>query len=90
MSAALPSCAVPQLAQHRIDERGARVHELLDGLFGKEAHLQILVRLLQQLTVRGGGAVRGGEDGRQARKQRPGCSAACYCGSVFDEVGIAR
>ena len=61
----------PGLAQRRVDERRARVHQVLDGLLGDEARLQLLVPLAQQLTP-GGRLVRGGELCRQSRQQRPG------------------
>ena len=63
--------AAPRLAQHRIDERGARVDELLDGLRGEEARLELLVGRAQQLAPRGRLAP-GGEPCRESLEQRPG------------------
>ena len=50
----------PGFAEHRIDERGTRVHERLDRLFGEEALLELLVRAAQQLAP-GARACIGGE-----------------------------
>jgi hypothetical protein len=38
------------------------VHQRFDGLFGQEAGLQILMRVAQQLAIRGGRALRFGEE----------------------------
>ena len=80
---------LPKLAQHRIDERGARMHQAFNRLFGEEAHLQVIVCLVQQLAIGDGRALRFGEQRRQARQHRPGRSAACNCSSVFNKVGVA-
>ena len=65
-------CAVqaPRLAQHRIDERGARVHERLDRLLGEEALFQLFVSAAQELPPGARVRVRG-QLRRQPREQRP-------------------
>src|SRR4029077_12331213 len=44
--------SAPRLAQHRIDERGARLDELLDRLRGEEARLELLLGRAQEIPPR--------------------------------------
>ncbi len=61
----------PGLAQHRIDEGGARVHQRLDRFFAEKAGFEFLVGLLQLLAVFLPRARMRGQLRRQARQQRP-------------------
>ena len=60
----------PGLAEHRIDERGARMHQRLDRLLREKALLELLVRAAQELAP-GARADIGGELRRQGSEQRP-------------------
>jgi len=78
----------PHLAQHGINERGARVNENLDGLFGKETRLQIIVGLAQEIAKRCGSTFGRGEQRRQSRKKRPWSAASGARMRVLDEIHV--
>ena len=59
------------LAQRRVHQGGARVHQLLDRLLGQEALLQFLVRVAEEFPPGGRLCLRAQLRG-QAREQRPG------------------
>jgi hypothetical protein len=80
-------------AQHRVDERGARVHQLLHRLLGEKARLELLVRLAQQRAPGGRVAAATGQPCRKAREQRPGRCGGYGCERLLQEdvsVGFAH
>ncbi len=61
----------PCFLQNRVDQRGARVDQILDGLLREKAVLELLVRLPQQVPI-GRGRVAGlGKQRGQPIEQRP-------------------
>ena len=61
----------PRFAKHHVNESGARVDEILNGIFRQKASFQLFMGLPQVITLGGGRAVRFSQECRQAVEQKP-------------------